>query len=176
MAWKQSNRSVIRTSVKPASANAAISSASSSAPAIQPVIDVLPCVFRQLHAEHDVRDLHAASWLQHAPDLGNRGSLFRHEVKDAVRHNHVHTFGVDRQRRFTFAHLHVCQPARRRTVPGSIAHRLGHVDTDRAPARAYMGGRQQEIHAGTHPMSTTAAPAGSDAILCAARELDLPSA
>ena len=49
-----------------------------------PEIDVLACVFPQLHAEHNVGDLNTATWFQHAPDLGDCRSLLSHEIQDAV--------------------------------------------------------------------------------------------
>ena len=49
-----------------------------------PEIDILSRVFRELGSDHDVGDLHAPSWFQHAPDLGDGRLLIGHQVQHAV--------------------------------------------------------------------------------------------
>ena len=46
----------------------------------------------------------------------------------------------------------------------SLAHRLGHVDTDRPPVRAYMGRRQQEIRTSPASDVDNGSPYGNGAI------------
>jgi hypothetical protein len=91
-------------------------------------------------------DLDAATWLQDAPDLVDRGCLLSHEAQDTVRDHDIDALGLDGQRRgFPFAHLDVSQPASRGAASRALPHRLRHVDADGPPADADVKRGKQKI-------------------------------
>src|SRR6185295_17742805 len=100
----------------------------------------------------DVGDLDAAPRFQYAPDLGDRLSLVRDEIQDAIRDHDIDALRFDGKRgRVSLADVYVCQPGRGRATARSIAHPLGHVYTDGTPTWADLQRCQQEIGAGARP-------------------------
>lgn len=61
-----------------------------------PELDIAPDLWRELHAGHDVGDLHASAWPQHPRDFCKRQIFLRDEIQDAIRDHDIDRGIVER--------------------------------------------------------------------------------
>ena len=166
---KQSNRSSTRTFVKPADSNTPTSSASSRAPAIQPVQRSMSrsALSGRTSPMTMSANLRATAWLQDSRDLADGRGLVWHQVEHAIRDHDVDGRVVEREaRRIAITNVDVREAAA--VAPAIARSRIAAVMSTpiaRPCGPIRLAARSKSVPA-PHPMSSTTALPSIGAIAC----------